>query len=72
MYFYLVLPSRKGFYQGGKGHLAVHYASRQSFIIMFSYSFALTTLETFIEFDWLVLQATCPSVSTPNCNLQKE
>ena len=31
----------------------------------------LTTLETFIKFDWLVYQFECPNVSTSNCNLQK-
>ena len=40
---------------------------------MFSYTLTsdLTTLRTFIEFDWLVHLLECYNVLTTNCNLQK-
>ena len=50
--------------QKGRGHLAVHYTSPQSLIIMFSYLLAQQ-----LNLDWLV---ECTKVSTNNCNLQKQ
>ena len=57
--------------QGGMGHLAVCYTGPQSFNIRFSLIVGFTTFVTWLNFDWLIPQVACLSVSTTNFNLQK-
>ena len=42
------------YFQGGRGHLAVHYTSLQSFIITFSYLLALQFWGLLLNFDWFM------------------
>ena len=54
----------KALKQGGRRNQAV--TSPQSFLFV-----GLTTLGTFLKFDWLVHEDECSNVTTINCNMQK-
>ena len=57
------------YFQGERGHIAIYYASPQSYIMIFSFSLAQQLWGLLLNFDWLVHQVECTNVSTFNCKV---